>query len=503
MKKNVNMCYQFLVIILSTPALIHAQSPGILWTKVYGGSASDIAYSVQPTNDNGFVAVGVTHSFGIGNGDIWLVKLDSLGDTVWTHTYGGTGNDVGNSVDITTDGGYVIAGWTDSSGTGDYDLYLLRTDEEGTMLWTNTYGGPRADVGYSVEETSDGGYIAVGKTNHLGTSDVYLVKVDSLGNLLWTRMHGGSQDEWGRCVQENYHGGFVIAGYKDENAFLLVTDANGDTSWTQTYGGPNTDNFFSVQQTYDSGYIAVGATGSFTGPDYDVYVVRTNEYGDTLWTRTYGSSADHDYGFSICATYNGYIITGFYAWSPMFYTCNLYLLRIDNNGDELWSMTVTYGSECHGESVQLTADGGYVVAGWTSPYPPYDCDFLILRTEQDTCYTQEQRNYGVNNLSLRIYPNPFQNETDIRYEIRDVGLELLYISLQIYDAAGRLVRDFRLITSEGRGPSSQGNGASDASRNTLSWDGRDDRNLLLHSGVYFVTLRAGDFTATEKLLLIR
>jgi hypothetical protein len=503
LKKDVRIYHLFLVITLATPLLMNAQFPDILWIKVYGGSENDIAHSVQLSNDGGYVVVGGTASFGAGNGDIWLVKLDSLGDSLWTRTYGGPGNEVGNSIDITADGGYIIAGWTNPNMTGDYDLYLLHTDENGDVLWTNAYGGSSEDIGYSVKETNDDGYIAVGETRQFGTSDIFLLKVDSLGSPLWTKIHGGSHAEWGRCVQETYEGGFVVAGYTDGDALLLVTDANGDTIWTQTYGGPNTDHFFSVQQTNDSGYMAVGATVSFTGTDYDLYIVRTNKYGDTLWTKTYGSSADDDYGLSISASHNGFVITGFYAWSPMFYTSELYLLRIDNDGNELWAMTITYGSECHGESVQPTADGGYVVAGWTSPYPPYDCDFLILKTAQDTFHIQEIIDYGVNDIILKAWPNPFRGCTEISYVLCKAGLGLPHTLLQVYDATGQLVRNFHVPPSNEWGRISRGNRAQDNSCYRVSWDGRDDLNVILPSGVYFATLKAPYLALTEKLVLIR
>jgi len=485
------MRYTLLIIALSIPVFGHAQAPNILWTKIYGGSEVDMAYSIQPTSDGGFVVVGGTLSFGAGNNDIWLVKLDALGDTVWTHTYGGAGSESGKSVEVTADGGYIVAGYVDITGGGNYRVYLMRTDENGYVLWTNTYGGSSADLGYSVKTTSDGGYIVVGETRLLGTPDVYLVKVDSLGNPVWFRIHGGLQAEEGRCIQVTHDGGFVIAGNTAEDAFLLVTDANGDTVWTQTYAGPNTDCFFSVVQTNDSGYVAVGATGSITAPDYDLYVVRTNEYGDILWTRTYGSSS-HDYGFSVSAAHNGFIITGFYGWAPLFYSCELYLLRIDDNGDEIWSMTIPCGSECHGQSVKVTMDGGYVVAGWTSSYMYTDIDFVIIRTDEDTCYIQEQGNHEAGNLLLKILPNPFCHHADIRWQITDDSQNTCdgRAEIRIYDASGKLVKQFAQLLFTGYQASVQ-------------WDGRDDSNMVLAGGVYFVALRVGHYTATEKLLLIR
>jgi hypothetical protein len=135
------------------------------------------------TLDGGFIITGITNSVGAGGYDVYLVKTDSLGDTLWSRTYGGTGDDEGMSVKQTLDGGYIIVGWTNSFGAGDYDIYLIRTDSLGDTLWTRTYGGVFNDGGYSVQQTTDGGYIIAGYTNSFGAGgfDVYLIKTDANG----------------------------------------------------------------------------------------------------------------------------------------------------------------------------------------------------------------------------------------------------------------------------------------------------------------------------------
>jgi hypothetical protein len=179
----------------------------------------------------GYIIAGYTNSFGAGNSDVYLIKTNSAGDTLWTRTYGGGEDDVGYSVQQTTDGGYVIAGYTNSFGAGNSDVYLIKTDASGDTLWTRTYGSNNNDYGYSVQQTEDGGYVIAGYTRFY--SDVYLIKTDSLGGTLWTRTYGGVDNDYGYSVQQTTDVGYVIvgltesfgAGYSD--VYLIKTDPDG------------------------------------------------------------------------------------------------------------------------------------------------------------------------------------------------------------------------------------------------------------------------------------
>lgn len=157
-----------------------SRAPDTLWTKTYGGEGSDRAYSVEQTTDGGFIIAGYINSFGAGNFDVYLIKTDGEGDTHWTKTYGGIEDDKGFAVQQINDSGYIVTGCTRSFGTVSSDVYLIRTDAQGESLWTKTYGGDTTDIGYSVYETSDGGYIIAGETVSFGAgrSDFYLIKTE-------------------------------------------------------------------------------------------------------------------------------------------------------------------------------------------------------------------------------------------------------------------------------------------------------------------------------------
>lgn len=301
----------------------------------------------------------------------------------WEKTYGGPNYDVGYSVQQTSDGGYIVAGYTSSFGAGGQDIYLIKTDNLGDTIWTKTYGGTNSDFGYSVQQTSDGGYIIAG-TSDLALSDVYLIKTDANGDLIWAKTYGGTNPEHG-AVQQTSDGGYIVVGGTSDgnDIWLLKTDVNGDTLWSHTYGGDGADYGKSVQQTSDGGYIIAGSTHSFSKGDADVYLIKTDAVGDTIWTETYGGKSD-DYGRSVKETIGGgYIIAGWtYSFSSGGYP-NVYLIKTDENGGVMWTEAYGGANYVYGTSAQQTSDGGYVIAGWIWFSGTGEDDVYLLKTEPD------------------------------------------------------------------------------------------------------------------------
>jgi hypothetical protein len=312
----------------------------ITFQKTYGGTIDDVGLSARQTTDGGYIICGLTTSFGAGSRDVYLVKTDSIGDTLWTKTYGGTNDDVGESVQQTADGGYIITGYTESFGVDSIDVYLIKTNPSGDTLWTKTYGGTGLDDGYSVQQTTDGGYVIAGATGSFGPASfsVYLIKTDINGNSLWSKTFGGTDHEHGSSIHQTTDGGYIITGYTssfgagNNDIYLIKTDTIGDTLWTKTFGGISSDGGSSVQQTTDGGYVMAGSTASFGAGSHDVYLIKTDANGDSLWTKTFGG-IDYDDGYSVQQTTDGGFIIAGYTWSYGAGAGDICLIKTDSLGN--------------------------------------------------------------------------------------------------------------------------------------------------------------------------
>ena len=409
------------------------------WERTYGGADYDAGYSVQQTSDGGYIVAGETSSFGNGI-QVYLIKTNSSGDTLWTKTHDVADVDEGWSVQQTQDGGYIVSGFT-STSVNAVQVFLAKTNSTGDTLWTKTYGGARDDYGWSVRQTQDTGYIVAGMTTSFGSIEqVYLIKTNVTGDTLWTKTYGGTGGDAGNSVQQTTDGGYVIAGYSDyfvngRQAYLIKTNSSGDTLWTRNFGGTSTEAGYSVQQTTDGGYIIAGYSNSF-GDGYQVYLVKTNTSGDTLWTKTYGG-AGLDWGYSVQQTTDsGYIVVGY---TTSFGNAEqVYLIKTNASGDTLWTRTYGGTSTDEGYSVRQTTDGGYIVAGYTTSFGNGNQVYLI-KTDSLGRSTGVEETAGVRGRKIEIritaIPNPFTTFATLP------GHEAERFSL--YDISGRRVGTYK------------------------------------------------------------
>jgi hypothetical protein len=316
-----------------------------LWNRIFGQGDVSSGKSIHETADQGYIVAGTTWSAEGTHSDIYLIKTDADGRDVWRRTYGGSGKDEGHSVCLTEDGGYVTAGWTDSFGKGNRDVYLIKTDADGYEIWSRTYGGRGKDEGHSVCQTADGGYVVAGRTDSFGDGhdDVYLIKTDANGNPLWSKTFGGKGRDWGKSVRQAPDGGYIVAGttwpfegrYSD--VLVIRTNPDGESTWHKTFGGRYGDYGYSVQPT-GGGFVVAGSTRpSGRLGSSEVYLLNTDSDGSKVWSRTY-AGAGSQYGFSVCrAMDGGYIVAG-KTEPARGDDADIYLIKTTEDGDRVWKM---------------------------------------------------------------------------------------------------------------------------------------------------------------------
>jgi hypothetical protein len=349
------------------------QPPEILWTQTYGGPDQDAAGSVLQTADGGFILAGHTQISPVGDYDVYLVKTDEQGDLLWSRTYGGSAWDDCRGVEQTADGGYVLGGYTCSFGAGGSDMYLLKMDSLGNLQWQQTFGGDDLDDCYSVQPTSDSGYILGGYTisSGAGRMDFFLVKADSLGNLAWQQTFGGNADDRGHAAQQISDGGYAIAGFTESfgsgrDVYLVKTDSAGNLIWTSTFGGDGIDDGYALQETTDGGFILAGNTTSLGSGGHDLLVIKCDSLGNLIWQQAVGG-VNNDRAHSVQHTPDsGYILGGDTRTFSQG-DCDGLVVKTNGLGEVEWQITYGAAGEDKCRCVRPLNDG-YIAAGWkTNP----------------------------------------------------------------------------------------------------------------------------------------
>jgi uncharacterized delta-60 repeat protein len=372
------------------------------WAKTYGGRESDGATSIQETSDGGYIVAGYTESFAIskiedccfGVDDFWILKLDNNGKCIWEKSYGSSHGDSARSIQETSDGGYIVTGSTGSHFTGEANVLILKLDSNGNVTWEKAYSIKENDSAYSIQETSDGGYIVAGNTYSVvrsdDDSDMWILKLDSNGNVTWEKTYGGRESDGATSIQETSDGGYIVAGSTrsfgagNNDIWVLKLDGNGNIFWQKTYGGTHSDVADSIQEASDGGYIVAGSTYSFSAGflDSDVWVLKLNGTGNVIWQKTYSGSGS-DSATSIQKTSDGsYIVTG--GTHPFGVdTSDAWVLKLDGNGNISWQKTYGGSKRDNARSILETSDGGYIVAGGTESFGAGDYAFLVLKIDSN------------------------------------------------------------------------------------------------------------------------
>ena len=386
-----------------------AQAPAIQWQKALGGTSYDSARSIQPTSDGGYIIAGYSQSTdgditgNHGNRDAWVVKLSSTGSLQWQKTLGGINDDYANSIQSTSDGGYIMAGSTQSndgdvSGNhGSADIWVVKLSSTGNLLWQKTLGGTFSEEANSIQPTTDGGYIIAGNTssnngdvtgNH-GSVDAWVVKINNNGSLQWQKALGGTNIDNAHNIQFNNDGSYIVVGYTNSNngdvtgnhgngdAWVVKISSTGSLDWQKCIGGSSDDGAESIQITTDGGYIVAGYTNSTNGDvignsgGQDAWVVKFSSTGSLDWQKCLGGSSG-DGARNIQLTIDGgYITAGYTNSNNGDVTGNhgeydFWIVKLSSTGNMQWQKALGGTSFDSLFDIQITPEGGYIIAGNTS-----------------------------------------------------------------------------------------------------------------------------------------
>lgn len=427
MKTKFYLRHSLVFTMLLSVNFIFAQS--VMFAKKYGGSGYDYGYSVKQTFDNGYIIAGSTTSYGSGGSDAYLVKIDSNGYQMWNQLFGGINIDKGFSIKETNDSGLVIAGYTNSFGNGGYDMYVIRTNKMGDTLWTKTYGGADWDFGFSIDITSDGGYIVAGGTysSGNGNEDMYLVKLNSNGDTLWTKTYGGTNEDEAKSVKQTSDGGYILAGYTKSygdingDIYIVKTTLTGDTSWTKKIGGLNADEAADIIEAANGEFVLVGGTKSLGVGGYDCQIARLSITGNILWSQTYGT-LNYNYATSVVETNTGNLVfsnttedSGAGLRDGNIFFANMAGGFVD---------TRTYGSAFNEEvfSIAKCRDKGFIICGYTEGYSSVFSDMYVVKTDSlgnSAPFTTSV--FSIENTinQLKVYPNPSKSSSLISITLPD------------------------------------------------------------------------------------
>jgi hypothetical protein len=489
-KWYINALTLLLLFITST-----SNAQNVIWSGNHGGHYNENAGSGVETTDGGFAILGSTFSINDSGYDMYLIKINTGGDTVWSHKYGGMETEYGYDITSVIDG-FVLVGSTRSFGEGKRDVYLVKTDFEGNMLWSKTFGGPEDEEARSVQATSDGGLILCGTTNSSGAgySDIYLIKTNSTGDTLWTRTYGGSGGESGYCVRQvAADNGFIAIGATGSfgegysSVYAVRVDAQGDSIWAGAYGGTAADFGYSIEISPDGGFIFAGATASFGAGYSDAYLIKTDAMGFVEWSQTYGGSGE-DRGFSICRSLDGnYMIVG--STSSFGAGKNdIYMVKINPVGEIIWSETYGGVEADYGRAVFQESGHNHILIGESSSHSKGGLDLYILKIGAQSTAIEDDQFPGLPSdfMVEQNYPNPFNSSTIIEYNLPEHAT----VRIIIYNVLGQVVKEFDPVVCR-------------VGRNNVRWDARDDFGRDVATGIYFYQIMAGEYNQTKKMVYLK
>lgn len=480
------------LLLLGASATAVAQAPDTIWTRVYGQPNHETGEAIRPTADGNYIVVGSNASDGFGGYDCCLWKIDPDGALLWMYHYGTIDTEMGRSVVQTPDGGYLIAGDFDEyAPNSTRDIYIVKTDSLGIQLSSHLYGGANDDYVGQMLPLPNGTYLVVGSTNSYGIGDLsfWLLYLDADGDTIRTVTCGDAYQEWATSATLSPDSNLVIAGVRHgypsqaEDVYIVKADMNGNIIWERNYGFQHNDRAYDIKATPDGGYILTGYTTDDTPyVTRDIYVLKTDSNGDTLWTRQFGDVWE-DWSYAVNITDAGNYVVAGRAWNDTSDSSAALIIMLNPEGETLWTKLIQNDQSIGPNDIIQTDDGGYLLTGFTADFSlhDYNLDLYLARLAPDIVGVDETGPIPAAYSMLANYPNPFNASTTISYSLPQSSS----VTLDIYDILGRKVQTLY-------------HGKQAAGRHSLIWQADS-----FVSGIYFYRLTANSLKQTRKLILLK
>lgn len=447
------------------------------WKQSIGGSGGEEAYSIQQTLDGGYIVAGAQRNINNvpgngnhGNADFFIVKLSSMGaiqhcqyQSPTGEKLGGTSAEIATSIQQTADSGYIVAGYSYSSdgdvssNYGQSDYWIVKLNSCLGIQWQKSYGGSLEDEAYSIQQTTDGGYIVAGNsrsydfdvTGNIGNHDYWILKLNNVGNLIWQHSYGGAALDYPKSIQQTNDGGYIIAGYSNSQVgatgnhqgsfdfYVVKISSTGAMQWQKSLGGRKDDGALAIQQTCDGGYIVAGYALSDDGDitnhhgsntTQDSWIIKLSDAGSIEWQNSLGGT-DNDAATSIQQTSdNGYIICGYSFSTDGDITAN-------NGGEDFWivklqqpPISITANGPttfCKGDTINLTINSGNSFL-WNNGATTQNINVTSSGTYSaivNGCYATESKimksNFCNFDISLRVLIEGYYQDSSTMYSVID------------------------------------------------------------------------------------
>lgn len=368
---------------------------GDSWAAHFSGGTAEEMEDVIVTSDGNILATGTIEDYDTGNADVWLVLFSNDGSIIWQKSYGGSGVETGYEVLETPDGGFIVAGSSETFSNGSSDMWVFKTNKDGVVEWEKSYGGANLEQAWSIDATNDNGYIVAGGTESYGAgmSDCLVLKLDSNGNIIWQKAFGGPDDDAGggsygeyvARVFEDEDGNYIVSaitysfGHGGSDIWVLKLDSSGNIIWQNAYGDEDDDGMWMIREKKNGGYLIPGYITPLTDYIADLWAFNLNKDGSIAWQNTYGISGIYDEALCLVATSDGGAVFGGSYYEENDTDWSLTLIRVDTDGNLIWNKKFEQGFDW-ANAIDELPDGKLAVAGVTMQSLSDQVEFLLLKT---------------------------------------------------------------------------------------------------------------------------